>query len=113
MIVPNFIKYNSIFDKCIFFHKEWTKFDQSRVSSDELLKIFNQYFALFPWEQLPKNPKGFDLGCGSGRWAVFCSPKVGELNCIDSSDAALQIAKKTFPVSIIVFTIERVLIIFL
>jgi len=76
------------------FGKEWTKFDQSRVSSDELLKIFNQYFALFPWEQLPKNPKGFDLGCGSGRWAVFCSPKVGELNCIDPSDAALRIAKK-------------------
>jgi ubiquinone/menaquinone biosynthesis C-methylase UbiE len=76
------------------FGKEWTKFNQSNILSDELLKIFNQYFALFRWDKLPENPKGFDLGCGSGRWAFFCAPKVGQLHCIDPSETALQVTKK-------------------
>ena len=76
------------------FGKEWSQFDQSDVSSEELSKIFQQYFILFPWERLPKNPKGFDLGCGTGRWAQFCALHVGELHCIDPSDSAIEIAKK-------------------
>lgn len=76
------------------FGKEWSQFDQSDVSSEELSKIFQQYFILFPWETLPKNSKGFDLGCGTGRWAQFCAPHVGELHCIDPSDSAIEIAKK-------------------
>lgn len=28
---------------------------------------------------------GFDLGCGSGRWAFFVAPKVAKLHCIDRS----------------------------
>ena len=76
------------------FGKEWSQFDQSDASSEELLKIFQQYFILFPWERLPKNSKGFDLGCGTGRWAQFCAPYVGELHCIDPSDSAIEIAKR-------------------
>lgn len=82
------------------FGLEWSKFDQTGVSSDELRGAFSQYFSLFPWEFLPKNATGFDLGCGSGRWARFVAPQVAELNCIDPSDKALEVARnnlKDFP----------------
>lgn len=34
------------------------------------------------------------MGCGSGRWAKLVSPRVGRLNCVDLSDAALAVAKR-------------------
>jgi SAM-dependent methyltransferase len=75
------------------FGREWARFDQSIVSGDELKKIFDSYFAIFPWEALGKNAKGFDLGCGSGRWAKYASARVAELYCIDPSEEALAVAK--------------------
>lgn len=76
------------------FGTQWQQFDQSRISVEELTTTFNSYFAVFPWEQLPTNARGFDLGCGSGRWAKLVAQRVGELHCIDPSAAALEIAKK-------------------
>lgn len=75
------------------FGDEWSRFDQSGVPESELKNIFNDYFAIFPWDNLPENSVGFDLGCGSGRWANFVAPKVGLLHCIDPS-SAIDIAKK-------------------
>jgi len=69
------------------FGNEWSRFDQSKLSKEELSKIFKDYFKIFPWDKLPKNSEGFDMGCGSGRWAYLVSPKVGRLNCIDPSSA--------------------------
>jgi SAM-dependent methyltransferase len=76
------------------FGLEWSHFDQSGVPPDELRKTFQRYFARFPWESLPKNAKGFDLGCGSGRWAQFCAARVAELHCIDPSGSALDVARR-------------------
>jgi SAM-dependent methyltransferase len=76
------------------FGEEWRKFDQSGVDRGELREIFDAYFAIFPWEDLPPDATGFDLGCGSGRWAYFVAPKVGRLHCIDPSLAALEVARK-------------------
>ena len=73
---------------------EWSQFDQSGVPTEELQKIFEQYFSLFPWERLSSDAEGFDLGCGSGRWAYFCAPFVGKLHCIDPAKLALEVAKK-------------------
>ena len=56
-------------------------------------EIFKDYFSLFPFKKLSKSSEGFDMGCGSGRWAEFIAPKVGILNCIDPS-SAIQVAKK-------------------
>ena len=76
------------------FGAEWTWFDQSQVSHEELLDAFQQYFKVFPWDALAQGAVGFDMGCGSGRWAKLVAPKVGRLYCIDASRAALEVAKK-------------------
>ena len=75
------------------FGNEWTEFDQSELSNDELNSIFHEYFQIFPWKKLNKNSKGFDLGCGSGRWAKCVAPKVGHLHCLDPSNSII-VAKK-------------------
>lgn len=76
------------------FGDEWTRFDQSNLSESDQLEMFNSYFRIFPWSKLPNNAVGFDLGCGSGRWAKLVAPRVGRLDCIDPSTAALDVAKK-------------------
>jgi SAM-dependent methyltransferase len=75
------------------FGEEWKKFDQSELSKEELEFIFKEYFGIFPWKMLPENAVGFDLGCGSGRWAKLVAPRVGHLHCIDPS-IAIEVAKK-------------------
>ena len=75
------------------FGNEWTKFDQSKLSSKELKKVFNDYFDIFPWKKINKNSVGFDMGCGSGRWAKLVAYKVGFLNCVEPS-MAIKVAKK-------------------
>lgn len=75
------------------FGAEWARFDQSGMDPDETQLIFDQYFDVFPWERLPKDAEGFDLGCGSGRWAALAAQRVGTLHCIDPAEAALAVAK--------------------
>lgn len=76
------------------FGDEWLRFDQSGMTDEEAEKTFNEYFAVFPWESLAINSEGFDMGCGSGRWARWVAPRVGRLYCIDPSDA-IEIAEQT------------------
>jgi SAM-dependent methyltransferase len=75
------------------FGEEWSAFDQRPLDSTEWQKIFDDYFSTFPFDQLPADAEGFDLGCGSGRWAVGVAPKVGTLHCIDPSSKALDVAR--------------------
>jgi ubiquinone/menaquinone biosynthesis C-methylase UbiE len=75
------------------FGDEWERFDQSSLPPEEHRRIFEMYFAIFPWGSLPPNAVGFDLGCGSGRWAKLVAPRVGHLHCIDPS-VALEVAKR-------------------
>ena len=75
------------------FGDEWKEFNFSDIEKNELIKSFNQYFEIFPWDQLPENSSGFDMGCGSGRWAQFVAPRVKKLFCIDPSEA-INVAKK-------------------
>jgi SAM-dependent methyltransferase len=76
------------------FGREWLRFDQSGVSEMETRRMFDEYFALFPWNNLPRDAVGFDAGCGSGRWAALVAPRVGRLHCIDASAGALTVAQK-------------------
>lgn len=75
------------------FGDEWERFDQSALPPEEHQRIFNKYFSIFPWQALPENAEGFDLGCGSGRWAKLVAPRVGRLHCIDPS-SALEVARR-------------------
>ena len=52
------------------FGDEWSHFDQSGMSDKEARKVFGEYFAVFPWESLPPDAVGFDMGCGSGRTRI-------------------------------------------
>jgi SAM-dependent methyltransferase len=74
------------------FGDEWSRFDQNGLSDAESQDIFAEYFAVFPWSDLPPDAEGFDMGCGTGRWAQWAAPRVGRLHCIDPS-AALDIAR--------------------
>tara|TARA_E500000178_G_scaffold355893_1_gene430383 strand:- start:3008 stop:3835 length:828 start_codon:yes stop_codon:yes gene_type:complete len=76
------------------FGKEWKAFNQSDLDLKELNELFNNYFNIFPFNQIGKKSIGFDMGCGSGRWSKIIAPKVKKLNCLDPSYYALEEAKK-------------------
>ena len=76
------------------FGEEWSRFDQSELSPAEAAALFEDYFSVFPWAELPKAPVGFDMGCCSVRWEKHVAPRVGRLNCVDASDEALTVAKR-------------------
>jgi len=78
----------------VSFGDEWTRFDQSSLTENELLHVFSVYFRIFPWDSLPDGAEGFDMGCGSGRWARLVAPRVRKLNCIDASAEALAVARR-------------------
>lgn len=75
------------------FGDEWTRFNQDTLSKKEQKELFDCYFDLFPWQSLPEKAVGFDMGCGSGRWAQLVAPRVGELHLIDASAEAISVAK--------------------
>lgn len=76
------------------FGEEWSRFDQSKLNDDEQSDIFESYFGIFPWHELPPGAVGFDAGCGSGRWAKLVAPRVGKLICVDASTEALKVAER-------------------
>ena len=76
------------------FGREWSAFDQQLLDREEQTMLFGQYFSEFPWQDLPLNAEGFDLGCGTGRWAVLVAPRVGRLHCIDPAGEALDVCRR-------------------
>ena len=76
------------------FGDEWSRFDQTELTEKELGEMFDNYFSIFPWERLAPDAVGFDLGCGSGRWAKVVAPRVGKLFLFDPSREALAVAKR-------------------
>ena len=74
------------------FGKEWKAFNHQGMENNVLESAFDSYFHFFPFNDL-KNAEGFDMGCGSGRWAQLVAKNVGFLNCIDPSQLALDQAK--------------------
>lgn len=76
------------------FGEEWAAFDQTALDGTEYATLFKAYFHIFPFASLPANSVGFDLGCGSGRWAAGVADKVGTLHCIDPAAQALDVARR-------------------
>jgi len=75
------------------FGDEWSRFDQTGMSGEDTQQLFEAYFSVFPWQSLPPDAEGFDLGCGSGRWAKLAALHVGKLHCIDPS-IAIDVARR-------------------
>ena len=77
------------------FGHEWSTFRQSEseLSSADREAIFQSYFHIFPWNELPPDPVGIDVGCGSGRWSAMVAPRVGHLHLLDASADALAVAR--------------------
>lgn len=78
------------------FGHEWSTFrqDQAEFSAVDREAIFQSYFRIFPWNELPPDPVGIDVGCGSGRWSVMVAPRVGHLHLLDASAEALAVARQ-------------------
>jgi SAM-dependent methyltransferase len=76
------------------FGDEWEAFDQEKLPEAEQQRLFGAYFSVFPFNDLPERAEGFDLGCGSGRWAQLAAEHVGILHCIDPAAKALRVARR-------------------
>ncbi len=78
------------------FGHEWSTFqqDDGNFSASDREALFHSYFRIFPWESLPADPVGADVGCGSGRWSVLVAPRVGHLHLLDASAEALAVARR-------------------
>lgn len=76
------------------FGDEWRTFDQAALGRDEGDELLAEYFTIFPWESISPNATGFDMGCGSGRWASRVAPRVGRLHCVDAAADALAVARR-------------------
>jgi ubiquinone/menaquinone biosynthesis C-methylase UbiE len=76
------------------FGREWRTFGQERLIGSELQNAAEEYFRIFPFDLVDQKSVGFDMGCGSGRWARTIAPRVGLLRCIDPSSMALEQARK-------------------
>ncbi len=81
------------------FGDEWSRFDQTHLDREEAKAMFDGYFRIFPWGRLDENSVGFDLGCGSGRWAKIVAPRVGILHLIDASAEAIAVARRNLAAS--------------
>jgi SAM-dependent methyltransferase len=91
------------------FGDEWRRFDQASLTGAEYERMFASYFKIFPWGEISRTAEGFDLGCGSGRWARGVAPRVGRLHCIDASSEALRVARDALrPVENIVLHLASV-----
>jgi SAM-dependent methyltransferase len=78
------------------FGREWSTFRQgeAELSAAERRRIFEGYFRIFPWNELPADGGvGIDIGCGTGRWSVLVAPRVKHLHLLDASSDALAVAK--------------------
>lgn len=76
------------------FGEEWAAFTQEALAPDEQQRLFDQYFSLYPFDRLPPDAEGFDLGCGTGRWAALMAGRVGCLHCVDPARKALAVARR-------------------
>ena len=79
------------------FGEEWGTFRQDQLSENELNEVFQQYFRIFPWDALPENPVGFDVGCGTGNFALKSAKKGARVLGIDFAEEAIKIAKNKVP----------------
>ncbi|CAN5413021.1 hypothetical protein BH09BAC5_BH09BAC5_22490 [soil metagenome] len=67
------------------FGEEWNRF--GNFSDEEIKKAGEQYFDIVTKEMLNENSFVLDIGCGSGRWSKFISPRAKFIEAIDPGSA--------------------------
>jgi len=75
------------------FGEEWTKF--SSFDAAEIDRMGNEYFDLLHLTTINQNSSVLDVGCGTGRWSYYLSPKVKFIEAIDPSEAIYAAAEFT------------------
>ncbi len=73
------------------FGEEWKSFHE--FSEAEIRRIGDSYFDVVPPHVLTANTKAIDYGCGSGRWTLYISNKIGSIAAVDPSDAIYSASK--------------------
>ncbi len=81
------------------FGEEWARFDQIDIDEDEHRRIFDGYFADFPWKSIAGASRGIDVGAGTGRWARLMAERVGCLLCVEPSVRAVDAARRNLATS--------------
>jgi SAM-dependent methyltransferase len=96
MTAMNDVTRNIDIDVAAGFGHEWSTFRQSEdeLSPKDREAIFQSYFEIFPWADLPPDSVGIDIGCGSGRWSAVVAPRVSHLHLLDASASALAVAQQ-------------------
>jgi ubiquinone/menaquinone biosynthesis C-methylase UbiE len=85
-------KSKNIDDKTVAsFGEEWSKFNAFSIADIE--QIGRDYFDILPQVLQSTHTKALDIGCGTGRWAMYLANKVGTIECIDPSNAIYAAAK--------------------
>jgi SAM-dependent methyltransferase len=92
------------------FGREWSHFTQtsSDLSPHERKELFQQYFRIFPWQELPPDAVGLDAGCGTGRWAIETVERTGCLHVLDASADALEVARQNLAGRNVIFHLASV-----
>lgn len=70
------------------FGEEWIKF--SSFDEAEIERMGNEYFDVLHHSSVNKDSYVLDVGCGTGRWSYYLSPKVKFIEAIDPSDAVFS-----------------------
>jgi len=94
--VPSFISNASLNrDEQVIdgFGTEWEKF--SSFSKDEIAEIGDAYFSLLKETDIDENSVALDIGCGTGRWAMYLADKVKYVEAVDPSKAVFSAVKLT------------------
>lgn len=76
------------------FGDEWEKFNQSNVNRNQNKSIFNDYFKIFPFNEINESSIVADFGSGSGRWSKILSKMVGKIYLIEPSIKAIETSKE-------------------
>ncbi|HEU4719005.1 MAG TPA: class I SAM-dependent methyltransferase [Bacteroidia bacterium] len=67
------------------FGDEWNRF--SSFTEEEIQRAGEQYFDIVTEEMVNKDTVALDIGCGSGRWSKFLSPRVKFIEAVDPGEA--------------------------
>ncbi|MDQ3110537.1 MAG: class I SAM-dependent methyltransferase [Bacteroidota bacterium] len=67
------------------FGEEWNRF--ASFTDEQIKTAGEQYFDIVTAEMLNENSVVLDIGCGTGRWSKFISPRVKFVEAIDPGEA--------------------------